>query len=128
MKSIRIFCLTVLAVLTLSACKSEDKTTPEYVTKTFVEAFYTGDFNTLYKCTPKDNHVIIEQMQRAMNNRKDKLEEIKKNEIKILEVKCVLNEDSVAEYECRFLYNKAERKSTYNLCKEDGKWLVDLTI
>ncbi|MCQ2284563.1 MAG: DUF4878 domain-containing protein [Bacteroidales bacterium] len=128
MKKIRIFCLALLAAFVLSSCHTEDKTTPEYATETFVDAFYTADFNTMYKCTPKNYHPIIEQMQRAMNKNKTKFEQIKENEVEILETTCVSQNDSVAQCECHFKYNGMERKVTYVLCKEDGKWLVDLTI
>lgn len=128
MKKILFVCMVVLSVAMLSSCDREDKTTPEYATKTFVTAFYTGDFNTLYKITRKNNHKLIEQIQRAMNKDKARYEIVKKNKIEILDVKPVVVEDSLAECECHFMYNSVERKSTYNLCKEDGKWLVDVTL
>lgn len=128
MKRILFACLVALSVVMLSSCKSEDKTSPEYVTKTFVNAYFTGDFNTLYKCTPKNNHAIIEQMQRAMNKNKAQYEKVKKNKVEIIEVKPVFEEDSLAEYECRFMFNDKERTSTCDLCVEEGKWVVDLTL
>ncbi len=114
----------------LFSCKSnkQNAETPEETTVTFVNAFYTGDFDDMYKCTAKSNRPIIQQMQKAMNGNKEKLEEIRNNEIEIQDVTCTMQNDSVAECECKFLFNKNNRKMTYNLRNENGKWVVDLTV
>lgn len=130
MKKIKLILLTVLAATFLFSCKSSKKelSTPENATKTFVQAFYTADFDELYKCTAQNNRPIIQQIQKMTNNQKEQLEKMRKNEIIIRDVKCLSQNDSVAECECQFLFNKEEKKLTYNLRKEEEDWHVDLTI
>lgn len=130
MRKIKLLLLAVIASLTLFSCnsKKKDVSTPENATKTFVTAFYTGDFDEMYNCTVKNNRPIIQQMQKAMNTNKEKLESIRKNEVEVLDVTSNMINDSIAECECHFLYNKQKKKMTYNLRNEDDKWLVDLTV
>lgn len=130
MRKIKLLFLAVIATSTLFSCnsKKKDVSTPENATKTFVTAFYTGDFDEMYNCTVKNNRPIIQQMQKAMNTNKEKLESVRKNEIEVLDVTSNMINDSIAECECHFLYNKQKKKMTYNLRNEDDKWLVDLTV
>ena len=135
--------LAMLAALSLSfascASKGGDTQTPESAAKTFVQtpesaaktfvtAFYTADFDELYKSTAKSNRPIIQQLQKHMNDHPDKLQQMRKNEIVINDVKCEMQNDSVAECKCQFLYNQKKQTATYNMRKEDGTWRVDLTI
>ena len=130
MRKIKLLLLAVIATLTLISCnsKKKDVSTPENATKTFVTAFYTADFDEMYNCTVKNNRPIIQQMQKAMNGNKEKLESMRKNGVEIVEVTNSALNDTVSECECHFLFNKQKKKMTYTLRKEDEKWLVDLTI
>lgn len=128
MKNIKIFGIVILTALLFWACNKEDKSTPEYAAKAYIVAFHTGDFNTLYKYTAKSNHKLIEQLQSMMNKNKDKLEEIKNNTVEIQQDTLISINDSVAECHCRYLFNGKKRSGTYNLYKEDGRWVVDITV
>ena len=128
MKTMILTVLSVLFVMFQSCGGGENADTPEAATKKFVEAFYTADFDELYKSTVKNNRPIIQQMQKYMNGQQEKLHQMHKNEIEFKEVKCVTQNDSVAECKCHFLYNQKEQNGSYNLRKEDGVWRVDLTI
>ncbi|MBO4504170.1 MAG: DUF4878 domain-containing protein [Bacteroidales bacterium] len=132
MRKMKTLMLAMLAALSLSfascASKGGDTQTPESAAKTFVTAFYTADFDELYKSTAKSNRPIIQQLQKHMNDHPDKLQQMRKNEIVINDVKCEMQNDSVAECKCQFLYNQKKQTATYNMRKEDGTWRVDLTI
>lgn len=130
MKITRLIFLFLLSACTLFSCNFSKKNaeTPENATTTFINAFYTGDFDELYNCTAKNNRPIIQQMQKTMNGNKEKLEQIRKNEVEIQDVQCTMQNDSVAECTCRFLFNKSPRKVTHNLRHENERWVVDLTI
>lgn len=130
MKKTKLILLTLLASILLFSCNSSKKklSTPEDATRTFVQAFYTADFDELYKCTAHNNRPIIQQIQKMTNNQKEQLEKLRNNEVVIRDVKCLSQNDSVAECECQFLFNKEEKKLTYNLRKEDEDWHVDLTV
>lgn len=128
MKTMILTVLSVLSVTFLSCGSGENADTPEAATKKFVEAFYKADFDELYKITVKSNRPIIQQIQKYMNGQQEKLHQMRKNEIEFKEVKCEMQNDTVAECKCHFLYNKEDRNGSYNLRKEDGVWRVDLTI
>lgn len=130
MKKVKLILFTALASLVLFSCNSSKRSlsTPEDATRTFVQAFYTADYDELYKCTAHNNRPLIQQLQKMTNNQKEQLEKIKHNEIIIRDIKCLSQNDSVAECECQFLYNKKEKKLTYNLRKEEEDWHVDLTV
>lgn len=126
MNKIKLLFVGLLAIVAVSACHSKKANTPEEVTKAYVIACYTADFDQMYKLTPQNNRVIIQQLQNQMNNHPEAWESIKKNEVEIVDVKCVMQNDSVAECECEFLINKAKRTMPYDLRKENDCWLVDL--
>jgi len=126
MNKLKLLLVGLLSIVALSACKSNKTETPEDVTKAFVVAFWTGDFDHMYKLTPQNNRQLIQQLQQQMTNHQDKLENMKKNDVEIIEVKCISQNDSVAECECEFTINKANRTTSYELRKENDCWLVDL--
>ncbi len=130
MKKTKLFLFSLCAILLLSSCNSSKKhlETPEDATKVFVQAFYTADFDALYKCTVQNNRPIIQQIQKLTTSQKGKQEQMQKNEVEIKDVKCISQDDSIAECQCVFLFNKNEKDITYNLRKEDGNWHVDLSI
>lgn len=130
MRKIKLLLLAATSCLILFSCNSSKNnlSTPENATKTFVKAFYTADFDELYKCTAQNNRPIIQEIQKMTNRQKEQLEKMKKNEIEIKEVTCLSQNDSVAECKCVFSYNQQEKNLTYNLRKEEGDWHIDLTI
>ena len=116
------------ATLLLSCGTKESKNdTPEEVTKTFVTAFYTADFDVMYQTTVKKNRPIIQVTQKEMNKNPEKLHQMRKNEIECQDVQCEMVNDTVAECKCRFIYNGNPREMTVNLRKENDNWRVDLT-
>lgn len=129
MKKIKLCFILAIAVVAFASCnkqKKEDFQSPEKVTTAFVQAFYTGDFNNMYKFTLSKNHVIIDNLKN--NLPKAKLEEVQKNKVEVQKVVCTMQKDSVAECKCHFIYNGADREIPFDLRKEDGKWLVDLSL
>lgn len=128
MNKIKILIIGILSIVAISSCKNKKVEGPEDVTKAYVIACYTADFDQMYKLTPSNNRPIIQQLQKQMNNHQDKWESMKKNEVEIIDVACTMLSDSTAECECHFKLNKSDRKIPYDLRMEDGKWLVDLRI
>ena len=121
--------LMAMAALFFVSCgqKESGNATPEEVTKSFVTAFYTADFDVMYQTTVKKNRPIIQVTQKEMNRNQDRLHQMRKNEIDIQDVQCEMLNDSVAECKCRFLYNKNKREMSVTLRKENDNWRVDLT-
>ena len=121
--------LMVAALMLAVSCgqKENGKEAPEEVTKTFVKAFYTADFDVMYQTTVKKNRPIIQVTQKEMNKNPEKLHQMHKNEIEFQDVQCEMVNDTVAECKCRFLYNKKDREMSVNLRKENDNWRVDLT-
>ncbi len=116
-------------VLTLGfACKMEDKTTPEYATKAFIEAFNKGDFPNIYKHTPAKEHIIIEQIEKMMNEDKDRYEKVKKNRVEIISVTCKEASDSTAVCHGVYKLNGQEKSDDFSLKKEDDHWCVRLSL
>ncbi len=119
--------MTVLVVVSCNSGKKQSET-PEAASSTFIKAFYTCDYDALYQCTVKSNRPLIQQMQKQMNDNKEKFEQAKHNEVEIQNITCVMQNDSLAECVCQFLFNKNPRKMTYDLRHEDEKWVVDLSM
>ena len=129
MKVKKTFLLMAAALLLAVSCgqKESEKDSPEEVTKTFVKAFYTADFDVMYQTTVKSNRPIIQMTQKEMNKNPEKLHQMRKNEIECQDVQCEMVNDTVAECKCHFLYNKKDREMLVNVRKENDNWRVDLT-
>lgn len=129
MKVKKTFLLMAAALLLAVSCgqKESEKDSPEEVTKTFVKAFYTADFDVMYQTTVKSNRPIIQMTQKEMNKNPEKLHQMHKNEIEFQDIQCEMVNDTVAECKCHFLYNKKDREMLVNVRKENDNWRVDLT-
>ena len=129
MKVKKTFLLMAAALLLAVSCgqKESEKDSPEEVTKTFVKAFYTADFDVMYQTTVKSNRPIIQMTQKEMNKNPEKLHQMHKNEIEFQDIQCEMVNDTVAECKCHLLYNKKDREMLVNVRKENDNWRVDLT-
>ncbi len=124
MKNRLILPLILLALL-VSSCKStEKKETPEEVSKAFITAFHTADFNNIYKYTLRNNKIIIQQLEKTTDEAQR--ERMKKVSLEFKQVTCKMHNDSLAECECQYKKDGAPRKVVLDLCKEDDRWVVDL--
>lgn len=127
MKLRTVLILSLMILLGVS-CKVEDTTTPEYATKEFLKSFNTGDFPTIYKYTPAKEHIFIEQLEKAMNENKEKYERVKKNKLEITSITCTEQTDSTAVCHCIYSLNGKVKDQEFNLKKEDEHWCVKLSL
>ena len=125
MKQYRFLFIVLLATLSLISCKSMEKAdTPEEVTKAFVTAFTTADFNNMYKYTRSNNKPIIQQLEKTTDEAQR--ERMKNVKVEFQKVTCKMESDSLAECNCQYTKDGAPRNVDCCLCKEEGKWVVDL--
>ncbi|MBO4489147.1 MAG: DUF4878 domain-containing protein [Bacteroidales bacterium] len=120
--------IVLLALVLCVSCKVEDQTTPEYATKEFLKAFNLGDFPNIYKYTPAKEHIIIEQLEKLMNENKEQYEKVKKNRLEISSVTCTEQTDSTAVCHCKYTLNGKVKEQDMNLKKEDDHWCVKLSL
>ncbi|MBO7491712.1 MAG: DUF4878 domain-containing protein [Bacteroidales bacterium] len=120
--------IVLLALLLCASCKVEDQSTPEYATKEFLKSFNTGDFTNVYKYTPAKEHIIIEQLEKMMNENKEQFDKVKKNRLDITSVTCTEQTDSTAVCHCKYSLNGKVKEQDMNLKKEDGHWCVKLSL
>lgn len=130
MKKILVVLLVAACAVSLTSCKEKKEaqifTSPEKVTEEFVKAFYTADFDNMYKYILKSNHKLIQSTQENLS--KDREKALHENKIEIQDVKCTFQNDSVAECTCKFLCNGEEQEIPWILKKSNEKWFVDLTL
>ncbi len=125
MKQMRYLFVVLLVAISLISCKSIEKAeTPEEVTKAFVTAFITADFNNMYKYTRSNNKEIIQQLEKTTDDAQR--ERMKNVKVEFQNVTCKMENDSLAECSCHYTKDGAKRNVDCCLCKEDGKWVVDL--
>lgn len=131
MKKITTLFLVFAAALMMTACNRDAKiySSPEEVSKKFLTAFYTADFDGQRKYSTKRTQKLVDVTERTMHTdaMKDHLAEMKDNKVEINEIKLVSQDDSISICNCDFLYNGMQRNITYYLYKQEDKWLVDLT-
>ena len=125
---LRNFLLLSLMILLFVSCKTEDQTTPEFATKEFLKSFNTGDFPNIYKYTPAKEHILIELIEKQMNENKDQYEKVKKNKLEIKSVTCTEQTDSTAVCHGVYTLNGNEKEQDFNLKKEDDHWCVRLSL
>jgi len=89
-----------------------------------VTAFITADFNNMYKYTRSNNKEIIQQLEKTTDDAQR--ERMKNVKVEFQDVTCKMENDSLAECSCHFTKDGAKRNGDFCLCKEDGKWVVDL--
>ncbi len=125
MKQMRYLFVVLLVAISLISCKSIEKAeTPEEVTKAFVTAFITADFNNMYKYTRSNNKEIIQQLEKTTDDAQR--ERMKNVKVEFHNVTCKMEHASLAECSCHYTKDGAKRNVDCCLCKEDGKWVVDL--
>ncbi|MCR4965547.1 MAG: DUF4878 domain-containing protein [Bacteroidales bacterium] len=120
--------ILALVLLFCVSCKVEDQSSPEYATKEFLMSFNTGDFPTIYKYTPAKEHILIEQIEKMMNENKEQYDKVKKNKLVISEVTCTEQTDSTAVCHCKYSLNGNAKEQDLNLKKEDNHWCVKLSL
>ncbi|MBO7445205.1 MAG: DUF4878 domain-containing protein [Bacteroidales bacterium] len=120
--------ILMVALLFCTACKVEDQTTPEYATKEFLKAFNTGDFANIYKYTPAKEHILIEQIEKMMNENEKQYEKVKKNKVEITSITCTEKTDSTAVCHCVYSFNGKKKEEDMNLKKENDHWCVRLSL
>ena len=125
---LRNFLFLTLMILMFASCKTEDQTTPEYATREFLKSFNTGDFPNIYKYTPAKEHIIIEQLEKMMNENKEQYEKVKKNRLDIASITCTEQTDSTAVCHCKYSLNGQVKEQDMNLKKENDHWCVKLSL
>ena len=129
MKKILVVLLLTACAVTMNSCKEKDEKifeSPEKVTAEFVKAFYTADFDQVYKYIMKNNYKIIQSTQPSLTEEKEK--EIQQNKIEIQEITCTFKDDSVAECKSLIICNGKKQEIPWILRKSNDKWLIDLTL
>jgi len=110
-KSLLVAACTALLV----ACGGSVENTPEGITKAFVKAMSSKDFEGAKEYCTKGSATIIDGLKglaaMAPETKLDKEE-----------VKCEVNGDKAT---CKFCCAEGKSEETYNLVKEDGKWKVE---
>ena len=107
--------LVAAAAAVLVACGGGADNTPEGVTKAFVKAMSSKDFDGAKSYCTKASAPAIDGLKGlAAMAPETKLEKE--------EVKCEVNGDKAT---CKFCCAEGKSEETYNLVKEDGNWKVE---
>ncbi len=129
MKRLGFVLLVAATVVALHSCKSKNVySSPEKVSRAFVMAFQTADFDNMYKLTVKNNAVLITNVQKFMKQHPDKLEQMHGFEVIIDDpIGCTYVNDSLAVCECGFTRSGKKSKMVLRVKKKEDKWLVDMS-
>lgn len=129
MRKYILIAFAAFAMVVFGSCKTKTDvySTPEKVTSEFVTAFMTADFDNMYKYTVPRNARLIQNIQKMMRERPERLATLQKNKIEIQDVACEYDNDSLALCTCKFTCNGESQSAPYRVKKIEGKWLVDMT-
>ena len=121
--------MLVCAVLTTVSCQNKaKKNTPEAATEQFAKAFYTADFPHMYEYSTKKSDIVIQQLQNAMKENPEHLEEVKNNQVEFVSTSVENQTDSTCTCACKVMLNDQPRTDKWDLLKEDGQWKVTLIM
>ena len=129
MKRLFFVFLVAATAVALHSCKSKNVySSPENVSRAFVTAFQTADFDNMYKFTVKNNAVLVTNLQKFMKQHPDKLEQMHGLEVVIEDpIGCTYENDSLAVCECNFTRSGQKSKMVLRVKKKEDKWLVDMS-
>ncbi len=118
--------------MTAIVCISCDSKTdiyksPEKVTEKFIVAFYTADFENMYKLSVPHTQPLIRNLQKSMRNNPERLKTMNANHVEVQNIKCEYINDTLAMCSCQFTCENQPKKTSYRAKKMDGKWLVDIS-
>ncbi len=128
MKKVIKFAVVILAVIAFNACKNAGK--PEDVAEKFYKHLAKLEYDDAKAIGTEATGKMLDMMKSMTSvggdEAKKQMEEAKKAEIKIENMKCDVKEDKAI---CTFkatVAGKEAKEEKLNLLKKDGKWLVDM--
>ena len=117
------------AVLTTVSCQNKaKKNTPEAATEQFAKAFYTADFPHMYQYSTKKSDLVIQQLQNAMKDNTEHLEEMKNAKVEFVSTSVESRTDSTCTCATKVILNDQPRTDKWDLLKENGEWKVTLIM
>ena len=120
--------LACVCLTTVCCQNSKKKNTPEAVTEAFAKSFYTADFTHMYQYTTKKSHIVIQNLQKAMNGQPERLEKMNKQQVVFVETKMEAQTDSTASCFCHVTIDGQPRTDKWDLLKEEDEWKVTLVL